>query len=108
MNVDNSNQFIICTFDNQKIGLFKKETAAFIKVVPIVQGVTLDKVHIDDLTSFMGCLDESGTFLHILVFEWVYCFDKPDKRLKKKGTMKVVQRKKLKGGVIYDNRIKKS
>lgn len=48
----------------------------------MVQGVDLKNVHIDDVTSFMGCLDESGTFLHILVFEWLYSFEKPEKKLK--------------------------
>jgi hypothetical protein len=52
----------------------------------------------------MGCLDESGTYLHILVFEWLYDFEKPDKKsIKKKAAP---QRKKLKGN--YENNQKKA
>ena len=46
----------------------------------LAPGVSFQNVHIDDLTSFMSCLDETRTFINILIFEWMYSFDKPDKR----------------------------
>jgi len=55
--VDNSNTFIICVFESSKIGLFDLEKSHLIKSISSAPGVSLEHVYIDDLSSFMACLD---------------------------------------------------
>jgi hypothetical protein len=77
LQVDNSDQYIICTFDNDKLGLFQISSGTLLQTVDSMQGVNFSYVQIDDLCGFMGCLDASRTFVHLLVFDWAYNFKKP-------------------------------
>ena len=66
--VDNSAMYIICIFENYKIALFSLEDSQLVRTIATPPGVSLESVEIDDLTSFMGCLDPSRRFIHLLVF----------------------------------------
>jgi hypothetical protein len=55
--VDNSEMFIICVFENYKIALFSLETCELVRTISSAPGISLEHIHIDDLSSFMACLD---------------------------------------------------
>ena len=66
--VDNSKTYLICVFENSQIGLFLLETSELVKSISVAPGINLENVYIDDLTSFMACLDISKRFIHLLAF----------------------------------------
>jgi hypothetical protein len=74
--IDNSQKFIICAFDNNTMGVFDLQ-CQIIKLIAPIQGTSFNNVHIDELSSMVGCLDLNGTFIHLLILEWKYTFDEP-------------------------------
>jgi tricorn protease-like protein len=57
LQVDSTEKYVICTFDNNLLAVFDIETGALIKADQAMEGVNFQDVLIDDIASFMGCLD---------------------------------------------------
>jgi len=68
LQVEHARSFIICSFDNNKLALFSMSTGEQVIVINAMAGISFKNVYIDELSTFMCCLDASGTFLHILAF----------------------------------------
>lgn len=86
MQVDVSEQFLICTFSNNKVGIFSTQSG-LIQLLSEEMSMICEGSYIDETGCFISMLDESKTKANIYAIEWKYNVDQPPDRVKKMSTI---------------------
>ena len=74
--VDQSEQYLICAFSNNKVGIYSTQTAALVLMCD-EPGLLCDGCFIDEAGCFITMLDETRTKANIYVLEWKYEVEHP-------------------------------